>query len=165
VNHWGVDSRIIARSGFPVTLEGNQLVNPGDGSVYYNNVNLVPNEAIYLRGSQYPGNRAINPAAFSIPAGTTPGDAPRNFVRGFGASQVNLALRRDFPIRDKVALQFRSESFDIFNHPNFGYIDPYFTDATFGLATKTLNQSLATVASQYQQGGSRSIQFSLKVTF
>ena len=165
VNHWGVDARIMARSGFPVTLEGNQLLSPANGSVYYNNVNLVPNEPIYLNGSQYPGGRAINPAAFSVQTGTTPGDAPRNFVRGFGASQLNLAVRRNFPLHDKAVLQFRAESFDVLNRPNFGYVDPYFTDATFGLATQTLNQSLGTVASQYQQGGARSLQFALKVTF
>jgi hypothetical protein len=100
-----------------------------------------------------------------VPTGTAQGDAARNFVRGFGASQLNLAIRRNFAFQDKVVLQFRAESFDILNHPNFGYIDPYFTDATFGLATKTLDQSLATVASQYQQGGARSLQLALKVTF
>jgi hypothetical protein len=165
VNHWGVDARIMARSGFPVTLEGNQLINPANGSTYFNNVNLVPNEPIYLNGSQYPGGRAINPAAFSVPTVTTPGNAPRNFVRGFGASQLNLSARRNFALHDKAVLQFRAESFDILNHPNFGYIDPYFTDATFGQATKTLDQSLGTVASQYQQGGARSLQFALKLTF
>lgn len=164
-NHWALDARLMARSAFPVTLEGNVLINPATGSQYYNNVNLVPGMAIYLYGAQYPGGRAINPAAFSIPTGSTPGDAPRNFVRGFGTSQLNLAVRRNFPLRDKAELQFRAESFDLSNHPNFGYIDPYFTDATFGLATKTLDQSLATVASQYQQGGARSFQFALKITF
>jgi hypothetical protein len=164
-NHWALDARLMARSAFPVTLEGDALIDPATGSQYYNNVNLVLGAPIYLDGAQYPGGRAINPAAFSIPTGTTPGDAPRNFVRGFGATQMNLALRRSFPLRDKAELQFRAESFDVSNHPNFGYIDPYFADATFGLATKTLDQSLATVASQYQQGGARSFQFALKITF
>jgi hypothetical protein len=165
VNHWGLDARILARSGFPVNLEGNQLINPANGSTFYSNVTLIPNEPIYLYGSQYPGGRAINPAAFSVPTETSQGAAARNFVRGFGASQLNLAIRRNFPWRDKAVLQFRAESFDLLNHPNFGYIDPYFIDATFGQATETLDQSLATVASQYQQGGARSLQFALKVTF
>jgi hypothetical protein len=62
-------------------------------------------------------------------------------------------------------LQFRAEAFNILNHPNFGYVDPYLTDATFGQATQMLNQSLGTVASQYQQGGPRSLQFALKFVF
>ncbi len=74
-------------------------------------------------------------------------------------------MRREFHLRDAVALQFRAEAFNILNHPNFGLIDPTFTDATFGQATQMLNQSLGTVASQYQQGGPRSMQFALKLLF
>jgi hypothetical protein len=86
-------------------------------------------------------------------------------VRGFGTTQVNLAVRRDFSLHDLVVLHFRAESFNLLNHPSFGYIDPTYTDATFGQATKMLNASLGTVASQYQQGGARSMQFALKLTF
>jgi hypothetical protein len=128
-------------------------------------VNLVANQSIYLYGNQYPGGRGLNRTAFELPTGTNPGNAPRNFVRGFGESQVNLALRRDFPFSDRIHLQFRAEAFNIANHPNFGYVDPLLTDATFGQATQTLNQSLGTVSSQYQQGGPRSMQFSLRLSF
>ena len=58
-----------------------------------------------------------------------------------------------------------AEAFNLLNHPNFGYIDPYLTDATFGEATQMLNQSLGTLASQYQQGGPRSMQFALKLIY
>jgi hypothetical protein len=93
------------------------------------------------------------------------GNAPRNFVRGFGATQLNVAVRREFHLRDSISLQFRAEAFNIFNHPNFGYVDPTYTDALFGQATKMLNSSLGTMAAQYQQGGARSMQFAAKVHF
>lgn len=164
LNHWGLDLRAIARTGFPITLSGNALTNPVSG-VYASNVNLVAGEPIYLYGDQYPGGRALNPAAFVLPTGDDPGDAPRNFVRGFGENQFNLAFRRSFPIVDQSSLQFRAEAFNALNHPNFGYVDPLLEDATFGQALKMLNQSLGTVASQYQQGGPRSMQFSLRFLF
>jgi hypothetical protein len=164
-NDWGLDVRVVARSGFPVSLEGNQEIDPANGSIYYTGVNLVPNEPIYLYGSQYPGGRAVNSAAFTTPSGTSFGNAPRNFVRGFGESQVNLAVRRDFRLGDSLRLQFRVEAFNVLNHPNFGFIDPHLTDVTFGQSTQMLNQSLGTVASQYQQGGPRSLQFALKLHF
>ena len=164
-NGWGVDARFMARSGFPVSLMGNENIDPGNGSLYYTGVNLVPNAPIYLYGDSYPGGRAINPSAFAQPSGSSLGTAPRNFVRGFGANQVNLATRRDFHLVEDLVLQFRAEAFNLLNHPNFGYVDPYLTDATFGQATKMLNQSLGTVASQYQQGGPRSLQFALKLQF
>jgi hypothetical protein len=162
---WGFDGRIVARSSFPVTLQGNFLSDPASGSVYFGNLNIVPNQPIYLYGSQYPGGRAINPAAFSSPGGNNAGDAPRNFARGFGEAQINVAARRQFPLHDQLKLQFRAETFNLLNHPNFGYVDPYLTDATFGEATQMLNQSLGTLASQYQQGGPRSMQFALKLIY
>jgi hypothetical protein len=165
LNGWALDGRLIARSGYPITLQGNTLTDPATGSRYTTNVNLVANQSIYLYGNQYPGGRGLNRTAFQLPTGTNPGNAPRNFVRGFGESQVNLALRRDFPFSDRIHLQFRAEAFNIANHPNFGYVDPLLTDATFGQATQTLNQSLGTVSSQYQQGGPRSMQFSLRLSF
>ena len=164
-NGWGLDGRVMARSGFPVTLNGNLLTDSATGSQYYSGLDLVAGPSLYVHGSQYPGGWAINPAAFSLPTGTEAGNAPRNLVRGFGAVQVNTAVRRDFALPDRFTLQFRAEAFNILNHPIFGQIDSHFTDQQFGQATQTLNQSLATVSSQYQQGGSRSLQFALKLLF
>jgi len=164
-NHWGLDGRLIARTGFPVPINGTFLIDPTTGAGYFPGVNLIPNQPIYVYGSQYPGGRSINPAAFASPAGNSLGNAPRNFVRAFGAWQINMAVRREFPIREKLHLQFRAEAFNILNHPNFGRIDPTRSSATFGQATAMLNQGLPTVASQYQQGGPRSIQFALKLVF
>lgn len=162
---WGADIRVNIRSAFPIPLTGSSITDTSTGSVYGGGLNLVPDQPLYLYGAQYPGGKAVNKAAFSTPAKGTPGNAPRNFVRGFGANQENVALRREFKIRETIALQFRAEAFNILNHPNFGYVDPAYTDATFGQATKMLNSSLATMASQYQQGGARSMQFALKLTF
>ncbi|ADV84374.1 TonB-dependent receptor [Terriglobus saanensis] len=165
LNGWGLDGRLNVRTAFPVTLGGSLLTDPTSGTQYSGGLNIVRGQAIYLYGSQYPGGKSINKAAFSLPATGASGNASRNFVRGFGASQFNLAARRDIHLHDAVVLQFRAETFNLFNHPNFGYIDPTYTDATFGQATKMLNSSLGTVASQYQQGGSRSMQFALKLLF
>jgi hypothetical protein len=165
LNDWGVDARLNARTAFPVPLGGNTVTDPTTGTQYAGGLNLVSGQPIYLYGSQYPGGKLINRAAFSLPDTGSFGNAPRNFVRGFGATQLNLAARRDFHLHDPVVLHFRAETFNLFNHPNFGYVDPAYSDATFGQATQMLNASLGTVASQYQQGGPRSMQFALKLTF
>ena len=165
LNGWRLDGRILARTSFPITLQGNLLTDPVTGTRYYANLNLIPDQPIYLHGSRYPGGRSLNPAAFAVASGNDPGSAPRNFARGFGASQVNVAVTREFRLYERAHLQFRGEAFNISNHPNFGYIDPTRTDPTFGQALQTLNQSLATVASQYQQGGPRSVQLALRLSF
>ena len=164
-NNWGLDARLISHSAYPITLGGEVITDPTTGAEYDSGLNLVPSVPIYLHGSQYPGGKALNPAAFSLPTTNIVGDAPRNFARGFGATQTNLAVRRDFPLHDELALQFRAETFNLLNHPNFGYVDPTYTDATFGQATQMLNASLGTMASQYQQGGPRSMQFALRLSF
>ncbi|WP_263408846.1 TonB-dependent receptor [Terriglobus tenax] len=165
LSNWGADARLSTRSAFPVTLGGALTTNVATGSQYAGGLNVVPGIPIYLYGAQYPGGRSINKAAFSLPVAGSAGDAPRNFVRGFGMTQVNLALRRDFQLHDGVVVHFRAETFNLLNHPNFGFVDSTYTDATFGQAMKMLNASLGTVASQYQQGGARSMQFALKLTF
>lgn len=179
LGHWGIDDRFTARSAFPVTLDGNALLQP-DGQLYHAGLNLVPGQPVYLYGSSCasvlqglgdlqpgqacPGGRAINPLAFAnVSSGL--GNAPRNFTRGFGAWQMNLAVRREFPIHERLKLHFRAEAFNIFNHPNFGTIDPFFGDPTFGQATGTLANSLPVLNPLYQMGGPRSMQLALKLEF
>ena len=164
-NSWELDGHAIARSGFPVNITGNETLDPATGAYYYGGVDLVPSQPIYLSIHGIPGNREINRAAFSLPPAGAIGNAPRNFVRGFGATQMNLAINRDFRLHERLQLHFRAEGFNIFNHPVFGTVDARLTDSTFGQATNTLNQSLATTSSLYQMGGPRSMQFALKLTF
>ncbi|MGC2639207.1 MAG: hypothetical protein WA294_18630 [Acidobacteriaceae bacterium] len=82
-------------------------------------------------------------------------------------SQWNMAIRRDFPLYERAHLQFRTEAFNLFNHANFGAIDDYLPDLTFGQATDSLAAALTPGASssQYQSGGPRELQMSLKVLF
>jgi hypothetical protein len=179
VNNWGLDQRIIARTAFPVTLAGPELFYP-NGQTYNAGVNIVPGQPVYIYGSdcisEYqktgalttsqvcPGGRGINPNAF-VPDDSGLGNAPRNVYRGFGALQFNSAVRREFPISEKLRLQFRGEAFNIFNHPNFGTINGVASQANFGLATATLANSLGGLSSLYQMGGARSLQFALKLLF
>jgi hypothetical protein len=78
---------------------------------------------------------------------------------------MDVAVRRDFPIHERLKLQFRAEAFNVFNHPNFGRIDGGFGDSTFGQATGTLANSLGILSPLYQMGGPRSMQFALKLNF
>jgi hypothetical protein len=165
LHHWGLDDRFTARTGFPVHLLGNSYTDPGTGQTVYGELNLVQGVPIYVYGGQYPGGRSINPAAFALPTSGESGDAPRNFVRGFGAWQMDLAVRREFPLHEDLKLLFRAEAFNIFNHPNFGTVNSSFGNVQFGQATATLANSLGVLSPLYQQGGARSMQFALKLLF
>jgi hypothetical protein len=165
--HWGLDDRFTARTGFPVTLRNGtrNFVDPVTGQVFQGGLDIKPGVPVYLYGGQFPGGQEINPAAFTKPASGFVGDAPRNFARGLGAWQMDFAVRREFPIHERLKLQFRAEAFNVFNHPNFGTINGVFGQATFGQATKTLAQSLGILSPLYQAGGPRSLQFALKLAF
>lgn len=122
-----------------------------DLQVYFH-PNLVPSQPLYLYGSQYPGGKIINYYAFNVPASgpgfDSEGDTPRNYARGFGAWQTNFAVRREFPIHERLHLQFRAEAFNLFNHPSFSGITNHWTYGPynpqclcgFGAAAGTLNQ-------------------------
>lgn len=168
---WGVDGRLIARTGFPVNLSGNFFFDPVTGDPYYSGVDLIPNRPLYLHGYEYPGGRifnggpnAANPA-FSLPQGTAQGNAPRNLLRGFGAVQGNIAIRQTYRLHEQLNMQLKAETFNILNHPNFGYIDPNLSDLLFGQSIKMLNQSFGAAGALYDQGGPRAIQLSLKLVF
>jgi hypothetical protein len=163
--HWALDGRFTARSGFPVTLKGGFVTDPATGQFFFGGLNRVQGQPLYVYGSQYPGGRAINAAAFSLPPANEFGDAARNIARGFGASQFDIAVRKEFPIREWLKLQFRAEAFNILNHPNFGLVNSSFGSSLFGQATASLGQSLGILSPLYQMGGPRSMQFAVKLIF
>jgi Carboxypeptidase regulatory-like domain/TonB dependent receptor/TonB-dependent Receptor Plug Domain len=168
---WRIDGRLLARTGFPVDLGGNFFLDTITGNTYASGVNFIPQRPLYLHGPGSPGGRifngginAANPA-FSLPQGDAQGDAPRNLVRGLSALQGNAGIRRAFQLHDSLNFQIGMEMFNVTNHPNFGYVDPYLPDLLFGQPTKLLNQSFGPTGSIYQQGGPRSMQISLRLTF
>jgi hypothetical protein len=179
VGHWALDSLFRANTAAPVdVLTGLDPFHMNSFLNNYGRPDVVPGQPRYLYGSQYPGGKAINPAAFQDPAATNvQGNLGRNALRGFGAWEEDLAIRREFPIHEQIKLQFRGEMFNIFNHPNFGDPGVQFSltnqlnNPLFGLSTMTLAQSLYAGGGSggfsplYQLGGPRSIQLALKLIF
>ncbi|MGD0963286.1 MAG: TonB-dependent receptor [Candidatus Acidiferrales bacterium] len=177
--HWSAESVIQVRSAPPVnvfnTLYGFDELLSGLSQV---RPDVIPGIPFYLYGPQDPGGKAINPAAFTAPPSDSfgdplrQGDLGRNALRGFGATQWDFAVHREFAIHEALRLQFRAEIFNLLNHPNFGHPDPDLLDPTFGQATQMLGQSLngnnlggGAFSPLYQIGGPRSMQFSLKLMF
>jgi hypothetical protein len=166
---WSVDSFIFARTAPPVDVLSGIVF--ADGIALYPRPDVVPGVPLVLYGSQYPGGKAFNPAAFTAPPTGQQGDFGRNVLRGFGAWQADVAFQRQFRLTEKVGLRFRGEFFNIFNHPNLGPPDDNITDALFGQSTQTLASSLGSGGANggfnplYQIGGPRSIQLALKLQF
>ncbi len=71
-------------------------------------------------GSDNPYHR-INPAAFGEPQ---PGNiglgAGRNYLTGPGINNWDISLQKQFSIRERMTLQLRADTFNTFNHTQFG---------------------------------------------
>jgi hypothetical protein len=166
---WSLAGFVFARSAPPVNIVGTTSFAAGTILRYRPNVNHgVPLE---LFGPQYPGGKIFNAAAFSAAPAGQQGDLGRNVLRGFGAFQVDLAVQRRFQLTQKVGLRFRTEFFNLFNHPNFGPPVNDLSSALFGRSTQMLARSLGAGGPNggfnplYQVGGPRSIQLGLKLEF
>jgi hypothetical protein len=144
--------------------------------------NIVADQPFFLNGADCaaaykvagcPGGMGLNKAAFAHPTAGTQGTLPRNSLRGFDWAELDLTIRRQFPIHEAVALQFRADIFNVTNTPSFALTGNSinFANAGFGLSASMLNNGLfssGTVPafnSLYQIGGPRSIQLSLKLVF
>jgi hypothetical protein len=168
---WGIDGRYFLRSSYPVTVLGNLFHDPVTGEQFYSGANLISGRPLYLYNSSLPGGRMLDggpdviDGAFQLPAGDAQGNAPRNMVRGFGAQQLSLSLRREIHLYDHLYMQLRGDVFNVSNSPDFGYIVPNLTDVLFGQPTLSLNQSYGQSGSLYQPGGPRSLQFMFRVSW
>ncbi|HEY9403570.1 MAG TPA: carboxypeptidase regulatory-like domain-containing protein [Pyrinomonadaceae bacterium] len=166
---WSLDGFVLARSAPPVDVVG-AVFNAG-GVTLSPRPNVNPGVPLVLRGTQFPGGKIFNRAAFTASPAGRQGNFGRNVLRGFGASQADVGLRRQFPITERVSLRFRAEFFNILNHPNFGNPVNILTSPLFGRSTQTLASSLGSGGANgglnplYQIGGPRSIQFALKLQF
>jgi len=76
---------------------------------------LLPGVSPYLTNDRL----ILNPAAFSAPQPGTFGNVPRNFLRGPNFRQFDLIFNKRFKFSETTNLEFRTEIFNVLNHPNF----------------------------------------------
>lgn len=159
---FSVDALVKARSAPPVTLTGRQLAVPFGGAL---RPDIVAGQPLYVEDATAPGGRRFNPSAFVLSPADRQGTLGRNALRGFGASQVDVALRRQIPLSHGVRLQLRGELFNLFNTANFGNPTTSITSPQFGRATTMLNRALGGLNALYETGGPRSGQLAVKILF
>ena len=144
---WELQGIQSVNTGTPRTVRGRGLCNcSGEGR-----------PDVIAGAPLYPSNQSasnwFNTAAFTDPAFGTFGDSGRNIITT--ATQVNIdtSLFKDFRITEGKKLQFRSEFFNMLNHPNFK------SDSL------NVNYYQATAGQYSAAWPSRQIQFALKFIF
>jgi hypothetical protein len=159
---WSLSSIFTARTAFPVDLT-TSATGP-DGNTNDQRPNLVPGQPLYLAGGDF------NPAAFCTPGtadtlypgGNCPagfGDVPRNFLRGPGVWQLDMAIAKRFPIKEQLQVDFRAEVFNLFNRAMYANPDGLISASDFGRIYLPLNTTPVGL------GTPRQMQFMLKLRF
>jgi hypothetical protein len=167
-SNWEMTTTALARTGFPVNvLMPSNYVAP-DGATGTERPDLVPGVSLTPPG----GKRVaewINPAAFATPAGEF-GMAPRNLLRGPGTWQIDMGTGKTISLGERGRLEFRSEFYNIFNHPQLGQPQATFNPSNttgFGSIINTVNLNTAIVSpiTPVGSGTPREMQFALRLEF
>ena len=163
--NWELTTTALARTGFPVNvLLPSSYIAP-DGATGTERPDLVPGVSLTPSGGKSVAEW-INPAAFSAPAGEF-GTAPRDLVRGPGTWQIDLSADKTFPLWEHGRLQFRSEFYNIFNHPQLGQPQSTFNPSNttgFGSIITTVNLNVSPIT-PVGSGTPREMQFALRLDF
>jgi len=138
ISGWQINGLTTLQSGYPVV--------PGRAMVIGD-----PNATTGVTDRLY---RWFNTAAFAPVPSYTWGTAPRTLPNTRSSRLVNFdfSLFKNTAITERINLQFRSEFFNIFNHPFFARPDSSFGNPTYGTVNYVLNNP-------------RQIQFGLKLVF
>jgi hypothetical protein len=84
--------------------------------------------------------------SFAQPAPGFYGDVGVGTILSPGLVVFNMAAYKDFRLHERFTLQFRSEFFNAFNHPNFGAPNTNFGAGSFGQITSMKNPRIGELA-------------------
>ncbi len=195
---WGVTSIVSLTSGHSLTPVIGGISNVNDPSGIGNGPNaqrpnLVPGQP--CRNPSFKNFQWINPNRYTMNGfqlGTI-GNAPVGDCLGPPTRTVDLSLAKHFHITERIDAEFRIDSFNLFNHPQYGdpagptngvnynigfnapntAASPEFLDASgnpttslanaVSIQNSTPNAQVGTVGTQSDR--SREFQYSLRITF
>ena len=159
VSGWGVDGVTTFQRGFPLKIAwagpATALENAGFGVS-----NVRPN---VVAGCDKSGNRSLtswfNTNCFAAPPQWGFGDETRvdATLRADGINNFDFSVFKRTQIGERIGVEFRTEFFDLFNHPQFGFPGTGFVAGNsngFGQVTTTNTGN-----------NPRLIQFALKFVF
>lgn len=150
---FGVTQQV--QTGSPITPT--LAIGPGPGI----SLTVRPDITGAIQTTGAPSQWFANKALFVSPcvAGVChPGDLGRNSISGPGFLNTDASVTKNTKFGERLNLQFRTEVFDVLNHPNFGNPVLTVTSKSFGII-----QSTRFPTGDF--GSSRQIQFALKLMF
>jgi hypothetical protein len=144
---WQAQGIVVISTGFPFTPTANSVHNTGS---------FIPQFADRIADGNLPHDQRspnlwFDTTAFARPAVGTLGSSGRNVLIGPGVGNFDFSLIKDTRMTERVMLQLRAESFNLFNHALFNAPDGNVDNRTFGQISAA--------------GDPRRLQFALKLLF
>jgi len=151
-SHWELATAYQAQTGMPFTISvfgdtANSGTTVGENPVRAN----YTGQPVFPSGA-HTSNEWFNTAAFAAPAPYTFGNVGRNTVEGPGMQIADVALTREFHLRESLRMQIRAEMFNALNHTNYGTPNRFVNEPQFGTITMAMHPG-------------REAQFSARMTF
>lgn len=148
IGGWATDSIVQLQSGLPMTPQ-----HTGDVGSMGTNQALRPDLVCNpnLPRGQQTVEKFFRTECLALQTPMRYGTAGRSVIEGPGTIGVDLSVRKMFKFTDRVNLQFRTEFFNAFNHPNFNPPNKLLGNANYGRVISARDP--------------RIIQFGLKLAF
>ena len=132
LSDWQTNGIIQVQTGIPFTPTLNSsTTNNGQGS--RPNCTSVPSGSFHQSLQSW-----FNTAEFSTPALYTYGNCGRDTLYGPGRWNWDQSLFKNFPIKERLTVQFRFDAFNVFNHPQFGQPNATIGSSSAGIITSTV---------------------------
>ena len=160
---WQVNTIAVWQSGKPFTIinSGNEADGIANRATPFNNPGPDRPNQVGNPHLDHPTNAMFfNTAAFvGQPLGTI-GTTARNSLNGPQFRHVDLSLFKDFPVGERFNVQFRAESFNLSNTPNF-----YIQNNTGNGPTQLGSSSFGQITQFDPNYNPRLYQFAIKLQF
>jgi hypothetical protein len=149
IGNWQISGIFTATNGAPLSITGTCTGGGIIDAACYPNYNpnftgsVHQNGAIGSNGANVTSTPYLNKAAFVDPVAYTEGSIPRSAPFGLFAPHVadlDVSLRREFPIRERVKLVFQADAFNINNAVHFAAPGTGIDSANFGVYSSMSNQ-------------------------
>jgi hypothetical protein len=147
---WVLSGITTFATGLPVTLNENDdrslLEGSGQGAPD------LPDRApgpILANTDPRTRQKYFNTALFTAEPLGNIGNSSRRFFHGPGINNFNMALLKNFAVRESQNLQLRLEAFNVFNHAQFMNPTGTYNSSAFGLVTAARDPRVAQVAAKF----------------
>jgi len=152
---WSWSGIATLQSGFPFEIFESGVDSDGTGAQQRASYATSPTVIPFQPGLPVTGPNA---GRFMFPLFGGPGTVGRNVFYGPSDKNFDMVLAKNTRVSERLSLEFRSEYYNIFNHPNFQQPDQFINDATFGESTAEIGRPDGTT-------GARQLQFGMKIKF